>query len=126
MSSGCSIGLAKIGRYKRLIKQAETRDDVRAVLGEPALTGETPKRSGGYDIYYLRGPLYSSRDDLGTALFVGMTWGVGELYSFPVMLIDRLTAPFYRQTLYFSYDSEGKIVGSTVRRSKRTIDTIYR
>lgn len=102
-----------------------SKQNVHQQLGEPAESGNLKPDTGWtgateYEIYYVRGPVYSRHDQIGNHMFLGMTLGIGEIYSFPAWLCERVSGFFVTYTIAFAYMPDGGFRMYDSRRGRKS------
>lgn len=125
LTSGCSVLISKTGRCHDLVTNPVSRQNVHQRLGEPAQSGhlkpDTPWTGATeYELYDIRGPIYSQHDEIANKEFLGMTCGIGELYSFPAWLCERVSGLFVKYTIAFAYMPDGSIRMHDSRRGRKS------
>ena len=113
--TGCSTAIYESGRYADVLKRGSTREQIRARLGEPAVSGRKGTNEiwtnwiytdGTFDEFVVRGPVYDSIRSSGSSMAVAMTLGFGELLAFPEALLWKLTdRGWKRVTVLYSAES---------------------
>lgn len=128
--SGCSVLLAKTGRYQKLMTNPISKENVHCHLGNPDLTGRMKPDSGwmgsvDYEVYYVHGPVYSVRDEICAKMGFGMLYGMWEIVAFPAELCQKLSACFVGSTVIFLYDPDGQIRYHNALWGHKSKDEIY-
>ncbi len=105
-NGGCSMLVAQIGRD---VEGLETRDEVRAKLGEP-VSIEQVEDGIIAEEYVTRWRVVDESKSYGHGLAIVMTYGLAELFIFPDEVAKLIGSPFVSQKIRFVYNPAGEVV----------------